>query len=379
MKFVLAPDSFKGSLTAAEVCVAMERGVRMAWPDADILAMPMADGGEGTVDSMILATGGVKHQVHVTGPLGDPVEAYFGILGDGQTAVIEMAQASGLPLLPEDRRNPLVTTTYGTGELIACALDKGCRNIMIAIGGSATNDAGAGMAEALGVRFSDRGGRSIPRGGGGLAHLASIDVTGLDDRLAGTNITVLCDVDNPLCGPDGASVVFGPQKGATADVVRVLDHNLEHFAEVVKDQLGVDVKDEAGAGAAGGLGYACVAILNAKLRRGAESVMDATRFDDALHGADLVITGEGRCDAQTLRGKTPFAVAARAKSLGIPVICLAGSVDIPPFILQQHGISAAFSIVDRPMELSEAVARVSELIERSAMDVVLAVRALQRC
>lgn len=363
MKIVIAPDSYKGCMTAAEVAEAMGRGVRRLYPDAELDLIPMADGGEGTVQAMVDATGGRLIPATVTGPLGEPVAASFGLMGDGETAVIEMASASGLPLVPADRRNPLLTTTYGTGELIRLALEQGARRLIIGIGGSATNDGGAGMAQALGARLLDAAGRDLPNGGGALARLDRIDISGLDPRLKNFAITVACDVDNPMTGERGAAAVFGPQKGATPDMVALLDANLQHLAAIMRRDLGQDVEQVPGAGAAGGLGAGLMAFLGATLRRGVEIVVDAVNLTGRCAGADLVLTGEGGTDFQTVRGKTPMGVARAAKVHGVPVICLSGGLGRNYREVYTVGIDAVCSIVPGPMPLAEALERGPELVE----------------
>lgn len=366
MRIVVAPDSFKGSMTAARVAGAMARGIRRALPGAEVVEVPMADGGEGTVQSLVDATGGRVVPATVTGPLGEPVAAFYGLLGDGVTAVIEMASASGLPLVPPERRNPLVTTTRGTGELIRAALDAGCRRFIIGIGGSATNDGGAGLAAALGARLLRADGTPVGPGGGGLAELDRIDAAGLDPRLAGCTFTVACDVDNPLCGPRGASAVFGPQKGATPEMVAVLDRNLARYADLLLRDLGRDVRDVPGAGAAGGLGAGLLAFLGATLRRGVEIVVEATGLAEKLAGASLCLTGEGRTDFQTAHGKTPMGVAQAARRHGVPVICLSGGLGQGYERVYEVGIDACLSMVPGPMRLEEAMARGEELMEAAA-------------
>ncbi len=363
MRIVVAPDSFKGSMTAAEAAQAMARGARRLWPEAEVIQVPMADGGEGTVQALVDATGGQRLTATVTGPLGEPVEAFFGILGDGETAVIEMAAASGLPLVPPAQRNPLVTTTYGTGELIRLALDRGARRLIIGIGGSATNDGGAGMAQALGIRFLDAQGADLTPGGGALAQLDHIDMAGLDPRLKGFAITVACDVDNPLTGPRGAAAVFGPQKGATPEMVERLDQGLARLAEVMRRDLGRDVEQVPGAGAAGGLGGGLLGFLGATLRRGVEIVVEAANLPAKLAGADLCITGEGGTDFQTVRGKTPMGVAQAAKAHGVPVICISGGLGREYRQVYAVGIDAVTSMLPGPMALDEAMARGAELLE----------------
>lgn len=311
--FVLAPDSFKESMTAKEVCVAMEKGLRKIYPTASYIHVPMADGGEGTVQSLVDASGGSLHQQEVSGPLGHTVTAQYGILGDGTTAAIEMASASGIHLVTKETRDPLRTTTYGTGELIRACLDRGIRKIIIGIGGSATNDGGAGMAEALGAKFLDEQGQPLARGGGALDQLAQIDVSGLDERLQEVEFIVACDVTNPLCGEHGASRVFGPQKGATPEIVEQLDANLSHYADVVKQQLYKDIRDIPGAGAAGGLGAGLLIFTQAVLRKGVEIVIEYTELRGKLIAADVVFTGEGGIDFQTKFGKTPMALLGQPR------------------------------------------------------------------
>lgn len=365
MKIIAAPDSFKGSLGAPEVAEAMARGIRRVYSDTEVIKLPMADGGEGTVQALVSATEGSLHRATVRGPLGDPVEAVFGVLGDGYTAVIEMASASGLPLVPESRRNPLVTTTYGTGELIVAALDRECRRFIIGIGGSATNDGGAGMAQALGARLLGDEGKDLGPGGGELARLAVIETAGMDSRLRECTFTVACDVNNPLCGPKGASAVYGPQKGATPDMVAQLDSALEHYAGVIKEQLGKDMRDVPGAGAAGGLGGGLIAFLGAELKPGVTLVMEAIGLGAQLEGSSLVITGEGKLDRQTMYGKVPWGVARLARSKGVPVLALAGSIGPGTEALYDMGIDAMMAIMPGPMTLEEAMAQASLLIEEA--------------
>lgn len=366
MKIVVAPDSYKGSLTAGEVAVSIERGIKRVFADAEVLKIPMADGGEGTVQSLVDGTGGEIIKVNVKDPLMREVEAFYGILGDKKTAVIEMAAASGLPLLSKDERDPMKTTTYGTGQLIKNALDKGCRNIIIGIGGSATNDGGAGMIKALEAKLLDENGKDIGFGGGSLGKLSKIDITDMDARLKECSITAACDVDNPLCGPKGASHIFGPQKGADEEMVEILDHNLANYAGVIKRDLGTNIIDVPGAGAAGGLGGGLMAFLNAKLRNGIDIVIDVTGLDKKLKGAQLVITGEGMIDYQTAFGKTPYGVAKCAKKYGIPVIAIAGGIGQDADTLYQKGFDSIFSIVDKPMSLEQSMKDGSILLENAA-------------
>lgn len=370
MKIVIAPDSFKECLSAREVAEHLARGVRDAAPNARIACVPMADGGEGTVEALVDATGGRYVTVSVAAPLANRIRARFGLLGGTRTAVIEMAAASGLPLVPLARRNPLVTTTRGTGDLIRAALDRGAKKILVGIGGSATNDGGAGMATALGARLLDAKGRAIPPGGGGLAKLARIDLSELDPRIRGIRIEVACDVTNPLCGRSGASAVYGPQKGATPAMVRTLDRNLARLARIVRRDLGVDVAKLPGSGAAGGLGAGLVAFLGAKLRPGVAMVVDAVDLRRTLKGADLVITGEGRMDRQSAFGKTPVGVARAAKESGIPVVAICGSIGEGADAVLAQGIDAYVSILSAPMTLSEAMRRAPELLRNTAANVV---------
>jgi glycerate kinase len=354
LKIVVAPDSFKGCLTAREVCEAVADGLARAG-EFDLTAVPMADGGEGTVQSLVDATGGRLVTETVTGPLGESVQATYGLLGDDETAVIEMAAASGLPLVPEDKRDPLVTTTFGTGQLIRAALDAGRRKLIVGIGGSATTDGGAGMAQAIGVRLLDHGGEEIGPGGGELARLVNIEMAGADERLRECEIRVACDVDNPLYGETGAAHVYGPQKGATPETVGILDANLALLADVVERDLGLDVRDLSGAGAAGGLGGGLVAFCGASLEPGVEIVIDAVGLPEKMRGADLCLTGEGRIDSQTAFGKTPAGVATVAGREGVPVIALGGSVSLDARDLHERGFDALASIVTGPMDLREAM------------------------
>ncbi|MEF1308747.1 glycerate kinase [Vibrio mytili] len=369
MKIVIAPDSYKESLTAMEVATSIEKGFKHVLPHAEYIKLPMADGGEGTVQSLVDATGGRIVSHHVTGPLGQQVEGFYGLLGDGKTAIIEMAAASGLHLVEPEFRNPLLTTTYGTGELIRAVLDRGVEHIIVGIGGSATNDGGLGMAQALGIRMLDAAGQSLTHGGGALANLVTIDTSNLDPRLANIRLEVACDVDNPLCGPKGASHVFGPQKGATPEMVEQLDHNLNHYAEVMKAQLGKDVKEMAGAGAAGGLGAALLGLLDAELRPGIDIVMDAVNLSDVLRDADLVITGEGRIDSQTIHGKTPIGVARSAKQYGLPVIGIAGCLSSDCSVVHAHGIDAVFAVVNRATDLATALKEAAENVEQTSRNI----------
>jgi glycerate kinase len=362
LKIVLAPDSYKGSLTAKEACSAMEKGIRKIFPQAVIVKVPMADGGEGTLQSLIDATNGHIFEHAVLNPLGRPIKAKYGIMGDGDTAVIEMAEASGLNLIPKEQQNPLYTTTYGVGELITAALNCGCRKFIVGLGGSGTNDGGAGMVQALGGRLLDAQGKELPFGGGSLSQLKRIDLSGMDERLQWCTFTLASDVDNPLCGPDGASRVYGPQKGASPKTVQQLDANLAHYADIINLHLGIDVAVIHGGGAAGGLGAGMIAFLNASLRPGVELIIEAVGLEEELKGADLVLTGEGKCDFQTIRGKTPYGVAQIAQKWKVPVVIIAGSVGIGVEALYAYGVQSVFSMVDRPMSLEQAITQAPELL-----------------
>jgi glycerate kinase len=366
MKIVIAPDSFKGSLTALQVAEAIEVGLRRVFPDAAIEKVPMADGGEGTVQSLVDATSGQILTAQVLDPLGNSINAQYGVLGDGITAVIEMAAASGLTLVPLDKRDPRVTTTYGTGELIRAALAHGCRKLIIGIGGSATNDGGAGMAQALGAKLLTASGEQIEQGGGSLATLNSIDLSELDSRIAETETIVACDVNNPLTGKQGASHVYGPQKGATPEMIRVLDANLVHFDKIVQRDLSKSVGNVPGAGAAGGLGAGLMAFLDASLKSGIEIVTEATQLSKRFAGADLVITGEGQINFQTVFGKTPVGVAQVAKTHNIPVIAIAGSIADDSDGVYDAGIDAMIDIVPEPMPLETAIENATALTEIAA-------------
>lgn len=374
MKIVIAPDSYKESLSATEVAQAIEKGFREIFPDAEYVSVPVADGGEGTVEAMIAATNGSLQHAAVTGPLGETVNACWGISGDGTTAFIEMAAASGLALVPPAQRNPLTTTSRGTGELILAALDKGARNIIIGIGGSATNDGGAGMVQALGARLVDANGTDIGYGGGSLVALNHIDTSGLDPRLKHCAIRVACDVTNPLVGETGASRIFGPQKGATEAMIVELDTNLGHFADVIKASLRIDVKNMPGAGAAGGMGAALTAFLGAELRSGIEIVTQALHLEEHIHDCTLVVTGEGRLDSQSIHGKVPVGVASVAKKYHKPVIGIAGSLTRDVAVVHQYGIDAVFSVLNSIGTLEEAFRNASDNIYRVSRNVAATLR-----
>ena len=428
VKIVVAPDSFKGSLSATGVAEVIAAGVRRALPDAEVVLVPLADGGEGTVEAFVTAVGGRIVAIPATGPLGERVDAFIGLLDEGRTAVVEMAAASGLPLVPDDQRNPMLTTSYGTGELIGAALDLGCEKLILGIGGSATNDGGVGMIQALGGSFRDENGAEVGFGGGELARIRSIDLSNLDPRLhqvfrdmsgaqhqvfrdmsgaqhqvsrdlsgaqhqvfrdmsgaqhqvfrdmsgAQRNgypetppvaITIACDVENPLTGPNGASAVFGPQKGATPEMVATLDAGLRNLADVIRRVVGLDIETTPGAGAAGGMGGAALAFLGAELKPGIEIVLDAAHFDEKLDGADLVFTCEGRADAQTLQGKAVSGVLRAARAKHVPVVVLAGGIEPEGYDLLDQGAVAVLSVVNKPMGLAESQGRAAELLERAA-------------
>ena len=365
MKIVVAPDSFKGSLTAIEVSDAIEKGIREVFPEAEIIKIPMADGGDGTVQCLVNATGGKILEEKVIGPLGNEVWAFYGILGDRKTAIVEMAAASGLTLVPENKRDPLITTTYGTGQLIKAALNQGCRKMIIGIGGSATNDGGAGMVQALGTKLLDKDGEEIGFGGGELKKIVKIDISCIDKRLSDIKVLVASDVNNPLCGPQGASRIYGPQKGATPEIIEELDESLAYFAELIKRDLHKDIKDIPGAGAAGGLGASLIAFLNAEFRPGIEIMIEAVKLEQAIKDADLVITGEGKIDSQTIYGKAPIGVAKIAKKHNIPVVAVAAIIEEDSRIFQSYGIDTLIKVSEPPMRLSEIKTKKIWLIKKS--------------
>jgi glycerate 2-kinase len=365
MKIILAPDSLKESLTAVEVCRAMDLGIRRTLPNAEVISLPLADGGEGTVAALISATGGSLRTTSVIAPLGQPVKAHWGILGDGSTAVIEMAAAAGLALVPPEKRNPLFTTTFGVGQLISAALDASVSTILLGIGGSATTDCGLGMAQALGaVFYHHHSAIDTFMTGGQMGRVSRIDISGLDDRIRRTTIRVACDVDNPLLGPRGAAHVFAPQKGATPAEVNLLEANMQHVIALI-EEISSPVRDLPGAGAAGGLGAGLTAFLGAKLVSGIDMVLDACSFNEHVRAADLIFTGEGKIDEQTLMGKTILGVLRRAKSAKVPVIALAGSALSGADKLYEHGLSSLFCICDRPMKLEESIQQAERLITQT--------------
>ena len=373
MKIVLAPDSFKGNLTSLQVASALEKGIKRVIPNAICVKVPMADGGEGTVQSLVDATGGKFIRKKVTGPAGKPVTARYGILSDGEIAVIEMAEASGLPEVEGTKdKNPLKTTTYGTGQLIVDAINKGVKHIIIGLGGSATTDGGAGMAQALGVRFLDKKGREIKElgAGGMLNKIANIDISGVGIKVKRTRVTVASDVENSLCGKKGAAHVFGPQKGATPAMVRKLDENLKHFASVIKKDLHKDVMKLKGAGAAGGLGAGLVAFTGAKIKSGIDIVVEATELSKHIKGADLVVTGEGRVDFQTAFGKTPSGVARAARKQKVQTIAIGGGITDDARGVFEHGIDGLASACARDMSLQEAISHSKAHLANAAERVI---------
>lgn len=367
IKIILAPDTFKESLSAAELCDAMDAGIKRVVEDAEVIHIPMADGGEGTVDALVSATGGRIEPAVVSGPLEDPITARYGILGNGATAVIEMAEASGLALVPPEQRDPLKTTTYGTGELILSALNRGCRKIIVGIGGSATTDCGTGMAQALGVRFLKDDGRQIEALMNGylMGEVNDIDLTGLHPAVEQTEFLVACDVDNPLLGPRGAVYVYSPQKGASEDELEVLESRMRHVIGIIEDVTGRSVRDIPGTGAAGGLGAGLTAFLDAELKPGIDIVLEACKFRERIEGARLILTGEGKVDAQTAYGKTIAGVASIGNQMGIPVVVIGGQLSEGAEVLYESGVTSMFSICSGPMTLDYARENARKLVASS--------------
>lgn len=369
-KYVVAPDSFKESMTAKEVCDAMEKGIKKADSAAEVIKVPMADGGEGTVDSLVDATNGQRVIVEVTGPLGNKISAYYGILGNGTTAVIEMAKASGLEIVEKKKRNPMITTTFGTGELIRDALDHNVKEIIIGLGGSSTNDGGSGMAQALGAKLLDQNNNQISFGGGNLDKLDKIDISDLDSRLQDVKIILASDVTNPLIGKDGASRVFGPQKGATPEMVEKLENNLQHYAKIIKRDLNKDVASVSGAGAAGGLGAGLMAFTTCKMRQGVDIAIEVTKLEEKVKSADYIFTGEGGTDFQTKFGKTPYGVAKLGKKYHKPVISLAGYLGEGIDSLYSEGFTAIFGIIPGACDLSTALKNGPSNVARTTENIV---------
>ena len=371
MKFILAPDSFKESMTSKDACNAMERGIKKVIKDAICIKVPMADGGEGTVEALVESTGGIIVNTLVTHPLGDKkIKAEYGLLGNGEKAIIEMASASGIHLVEREKRNPLITTTYGTGELILDAINRGVKHIIIGIGGSATNDGGAGMLQALGCHLLDKEGNELPFGGAALINLNNIDLTGFDSRLKEVTFEVACDVTNPLIGEKGASRIFGPQKGATEEMVLELDKALSNYAEIIKRKFKVDVANVEGAGAAGGLGAALLTFLNGELKRGIDLIIKHTDLENKIQGSDFVFTGEGAIDNQTIFGKTPMGVAAIAKKHNVKTIAFAGKVGDGVENLYDIGINSIFGIMRGVCSLDEALKNGEINLEKTVENVV---------
>lgn len=366
MKILVAPDSFKGALSSSQAADAIAAGILKTAPHTEIIKIPLADGGEGTVDALVAATGGTKIPVQVKDPLLRDITACYGILGDKKTAVIEMAAASGLTLLKQAEQNPLLTSTYGTGQLVSNALDKDCETIIIGLGGSATNDGGLGMLNALGVKFLNKEGQDCSIGGQGLANLDVIDISGLDKRIALTSFKAACDVQNPLTGPQGATYVFGPQKGADEKTLALLDQNMVKYGKMVETLLGVNVIGLPGAGAAGGLGAAVYAFLGAELKSGIELVMETVQLEKYLSGVDFVFTGEGKIDSQTSFGKTLWGVAKLAKSCNVPLIALTGKIGDGTEVLYEHGFTSIFAIADGPLTLEQSISQTAFLLESAA-------------
>ncbi|MEI3613553.1 glycerate kinase family protein [Pseudogracilibacillus sp. SO30301A] len=369
MKIVIAPDSFKESMSAASTADAIERGIRNVDRNIDVIKMPLADGGEGTVEALVNSMNGKLITHTVTGPLGGKVKAFYGIVGK-KTAVIEIAAAAGLDLIPVEKRDPMKTTTYGVGELILHALDQGIRHFLIGLGGSATNDGGIGMAQALGAQITDKIGDPVRFGGEGLADVEHISVSKMDERVKECTFDIACDVKNPLTGPEGASFIFGPQKGADPNMVASLDQSMKKYEQLLKKDLHVDVSSIEGAGAAGGLGAAFIAFFDAKLQRGIELVMKITNIETYIQEADLVITGEGKIDDQTIYGKTPVGVAKIAKKHGVPVIAITGANLVTSEEIYETGIDAIFSITNAPMSLEESMEKSEWLIEQVVENVM---------
>ena len=369
-KYVVAPDSFKESMTAKEVCDAMEKGINEADSAAEVIKVPMADGGEGTVDSLVDATHGQRVIVEVTGPLGNKISAYYGILGNGTTAVIEMAKASGLEIVEKKKRNPMITTTFGTGELIRDALDHNVKEIIIGLGGSSTNYGRSGMAQALGAKLLDQNNHQISFGGGNLDKLDKIDISNLDSRLQDVKIILASDVTNPLIGKDGASRVFGPQKGATPEMVEKLENNLQHYAKIVKRDLNKEVALVSGAGAAGGLGAGLMAFTTCEMRRGVDLAIEVTKLEEKIRDADYVFTGEGGTDFQTKFGKTPYGVAKLGKKYHKPVISLAGYLGEGIDSLYSEGFTAIFGIIPGACDLSTALKSGPSNVARTTENIV---------
>ena len=360
MKFLFASDSFKGTLSSEQIITLLDAAAKNVFPDCETMGIPVADGGEGTIDAVISVLHGSIHEVGVHGPLMEEVVSHYGETGNG-AAVIEMAAASGLPMVPVDKRDPRVTTTYGTGELIKTALDRGCRDITIAIGGSATNDGGMGAMRALGIRFLDENGEELSGCGNDLARVADIDISGLHSAVKDARFTIMCDVNNPLTGPDGATYTFGKQKGGSPEILDELEQGMIHYAALIREKMGIDVDQIPGSGAAGGLGAAFCVFLKAEMKSGIETVLDLIHFDELLEGVDLVITGEGRIDWQSAFGKVPSGIGNRCRKKGIPAIAIVGGMGDKAEMIFDHGIDSIITTINGAMGLDEALERAEEL------------------
>lgn len=378
MKVVISPDSFKGSVSAPEICKIIKKGILAVFPEAEVCEVPLADGGEGTMENMVYSSKGTVTTIPVSDPLGRTIKASYGVLGDGETVIVEMAQASGLPLLTEQEKNPRITTSYGTGELIKDALEKGYRRFIIGLGGSATNDGGTGLLKALGVKFYNHQGVELQDGGGDLIHLSYIDESGLHPLLKGCSFIVASDVENKLCGIDGASAVFGPQKGATPEVVKELDEALYHFSEVVLKQKNINMREFIGGGAAGGLGAALLTFLGAEFKSGIHVVLDSINFEKQVQEANLVITGEGKLDSQTIAGKVIAGVTKVTKEHSIPTIALCGGLALTNTQLKQLGLLSAFSIVPGPCSLETAIEKAPVWIEERTIQIMNIINGFQK-
>lgn len=377
MKMLLASDSYKGSLTTMQVAEQIKKGVRKVFPEAEFMCVPVADGGEGTVETMVTHLGGEYRTVKVTAPDGSKIDARYGILKNG-IAVIEMAAASGLPIIPKEKRNVMTATTYGTGEMIKAALAEECEQIYIGVGGSATNDVGVGMAQALGYSFLDRSGKEVGFGGGELEKIEKIDSSGADPRLKKKKIVVMSDVINPLCGKSGAAAIYGPQKGASPKQVEELDRGLKHLANLIREQMGINLEELPGAGAAGGLGAGLVAFAGAEIRSGIKTVLELANFKEKLDWADLVITGEGKIDAQSVLGKVISGISQMAKEKNIPVIAVSGAIEYGAEVIYDKGVSTMEAAVCKTMQLDEAVRNADTLVENAVERVMRAVRIGQK-
>ena len=365
MKFLFASDSFKGTLSSEQIITLLDAAAKNVFPDCETMGIPVADGGEGTIDAVISVLHGSIYEVDVHGPLREGVVSRYGETGNG-AAVIEMAAASGLPMVPVDKRDPRVTTTYGTGELIKTALDRGCRDITIAIGGSATNDGGMGAMRALGIRFLDENGEELSGCGNDLARVADIDISGLHSAVKDARFTIMCDVNNPLTGPDGATYTFGKQKGGSPEILDELEQGMIHYAALIREKVGTDVDQIPGSGAAGGLGAAFCVFLKAEMKSGIETVLDLIHFDELLEGVDLVITGEGRIDWQSAFGKVPSGIGNRCRKKGIPAIAIVGGMGDKAEMIFDHGIDSIITTINGAMGLDEALERAEELYAGAA-------------